>query len=79
MAWMTLDVLEEQRRTFFQAHEIGDVRSLEIGADLGGDAFELAHRLGLLEPGIELAGIAPVNARCPFRLLDVGGVPAGLH
>ena len=50
VAGMALDVLEQQRRAFFHAHEIGDVRGFEIGVDLGGDALELAHRLGLLQP-----------------------------
>ena len=79
VAGMALDVLEQQRRAFFQADQIGDVRGLEIGADLGGDALELAHRLGLLEPDVELAGVAAVGAGLAFRLLDGGGVAAGWY
>ena len=66
VAGMALDVLEQQRRAFFQADEIGDVRGFEIGADLGGDALEFAHRLGLLQPDVELAGVAPVGRPMPF-------------
>ena len=32
VAGMALDVLEQQRRAFFQADQIGDVRGFEIGA-----------------------------------------------
>jgi hypothetical protein len=34
VARMALDVLEQERRTLFQADQIGDVSGFEIGADL---------------------------------------------
>ena len=57
VAGMPLDVLEQQHRAFFERDEIGDGRGFEIGIDLGGDALELAHRLDLLQPEIEIARI----------------------
>src|SRR5262249_42097000 len=57
VAGMAFDVLEQQRGRFAAADQIGDGRGLEVGIDLRGDALELAERLDLLEPEIEIAGI----------------------
>jgi hypothetical protein len=77
VAGMALDVLEQERRAFLEAHEIGDVRGFEVGAHFGGDALELAHRLGLLQPHVELTGVAP-GFVLVFRRLDGCGVAASL-
>ena len=73
MAGMAFDVLEQQRWAFFQADEIGDVRGFEIAIDLGGDALQFAHRLGLLQPDVEVARIAAPFGTAIFRRLG-GGV-----
>ena len=78
VAGMALDVLEQQRRAFFQADQIGDVGGFEVGADLGGDALEFAHRLGFFQPDVEFAGVAAV-AGLAFRLLDGRGIAADLY
>ena len=65
MAGMSLDVFEQQRRALLQADQIGDVGRFEIGAHFGGDALEFAHRLGLFQPDIKLAGVGTVaRLRC---------------
>ena len=79
---MALDVLEQQRRAFFQADQIGDVGGFEIGAHFGGDALQFAHRLGLLQPEVEIAGVAAVAGSAAwlgfFGCSTVDGVAAGL-
>src|SRR5436309_13463151 len=57
MARMTFDILEKQSGSAPAPHEIGDRRGFEIGIHLRADALELAERLDLLEPGIEVAAI----------------------
>ena len=43
------------------ADQIGDRRGFEIGIDFGGDALELAQRLDLLQPGIEIARVGAAD------------------
>ena len=57
MPGMALDVLEQQRRAFLAADQIGDGGGFEIGIDLGGDALELAHGVDLGQPFVEVAGV----------------------
>src|SRR5262249_47281458 len=70
VAGVTFDVFEQQRRALFETHQVGDMRGFEIGADLGGDALELAPRLALSQPDVEIAGLAPVAGWLVFRLFD---------
>jgi hypothetical protein len=57
MTGMALDVLEQQRRAFFTANQIGNGGGFKIGIDLGRDALEFAHSLDFLQPDFEVAGI----------------------
>src|SRR5262249_1113527 len=57
VAGMALDVLEQKRRRFLAADKIGDGRGFEIGIDFGGGALELAERLDLVEPEVEIASV----------------------
>src|SRR6516164_1018265 len=69
---MTLDILEQERRAALAAHKIGDGRRLQIGIDLRGDALELAKRLDLFQPGVEIAAVGTAR-----RALDVRRLAAG--
>ena len=68
MAGMALDVLEQQRRAFLAADQIGDGRGFEIGIDLGGDALELAHGVDLGQPFVEVARVRAAHDLIRFRL-----------
>src|SRR5262249_39515193 len=46
--------------------QIGDRRSFEIGIDFRGDALELAERLDLLQPGVEIARVGATDGRLGF-------------
>ena len=74
MPGMALDVLEQQRRALLAADQIGDGGGFEIGIDLGGDPFELAHRLDLGQPFVEVAAVGTARELrglgfAPHRLL----------
>ncbi len=69
MAGMALDVLEQERRAFLAADQIGDGRRFEIGIDFCGDALELAQCLDLLQPGVEIAAIGSSRSRSGFGFL----------
>ena len=51
-----LDVLEQQRRPAGLHDAVGDLRDLEIGVDLGGDANELALALEERDPLAQVGG-----------------------
>ena len=52
----TLDVLEEERRPAGLDGAVGDLRDLELGIYLGGDANELAFTLEQRNPSAEIRG-----------------------
>jgi len=52
---MALDVLEQQRGAFFQAHQIGERGRFEVRIDFGGDALQFPHRLDLRKPCLQAA------------------------
>ena len=84
MAGMALDVLEQQRRAFLAADQIGDGRGFEIGIDLGGDPLELAHGVDLFQPVVEVAGVGAAHDLIGFcfprrRLLFRGDRYAHIH
>ena len=56
------------------ADEIGDRRRFEIGVDLRGDALELAQRLDLLQPGIEIARVGAAHDLLDGRLCGLSFV-----
>src|SRR5262249_12424014 len=68
VTWMTLDILEQERRAALAAHKIGDGRRLQIGIDLRRDALELAERLDLFQPGVEIAAVGTARRALDVRL-----------
>jgi hypothetical protein len=75
MAGMAFDVLEQQRRAALAAHQIGDGRRFEVGIDFGRDALELAERLDLFQPGIEVARIGTAGTLSAFGFRGLSFVP----
>jgi hypothetical protein len=69
MTGMALDVLEQQRRAFLAADQIGDGRRFEIGIDFRGDALELAHGLDFRQPFVEAARVGARHYIVRFGVL----------
>src|SRR5262249_20758559 len=60
---VTLDVLEQERGRLLAADKVSDRCRLEIGIHFRGDALELAERLDLFQPSIEIARVGAARDR----------------
>ena len=71
---MALDVLEQQRGAALATDEIGDRRRFEIRVYFRGDTLELAQRLHLFQPGIEIARVGAAHDLLDGRLCGLSFV-----